>query len=72
MLALGLLALAVAAIELYLFAGLVEAGAGMEDGTGGPFGLSTGTSAYVAGYAVAGVILITLGVRKIRRARRRP
>ena len=69
--ALGLLALAVAAIELYVSAGIVEPGAGSEEGVGGAFGLSTGTSAYVAGYTAAGVILVALGVWKMWRARRR-
>jgi hypothetical protein len=68
--ALGLLALAIAAIEFYVFSDVVEPGAGSGDVGGGAFGMTTGTSAYVAGYAAAGVILFALGIWKIYRTRR--
>lgn len=69
--ALGLLALAIAATEFYVFSDVVEPEAGSGDVGDGPFGMTTGTSAYVAGYAAAGVILFALGMWKIYRARRR-
>ena len=63
--ALGLLVLAVAAAEYFVFADI----AGPTDGGNGLFGLSFGTTAYLAGYTGAGVILIAVGIWKIYRAR---
>jgi len=34
------------------------------------FGMTAGTTVYVAGYATAGVILLAVGVSKMCRARR--
>ncbi len=66
LMALGLLALAIAAVECFVFAGI----AAPTDGGNGLFGLSFGTTAYVAGYTAAGAILIGVGIWKIYRARR--
>lgn len=68
--AIGLMALAVAAVEFYVFSDVVKPGAGSGDVADGPFGMTTGTSAYVAGYAAAGVILFAVGMWKIYRTRR--
>ena len=62
---LGVLALAIAAVEYLVFAGFGNSAGG----EGGFFGLSFGTQAYIAGYAGAGIVLIILGVWKIYRAR---
>lgn len=62
--ALGLVALAVAAVEYHVFA---DTGGG----GGGLFGMSAGTSAYIVGYGGAGFILFALGMWKIRRALRK-
>ena len=64
--ALGLMALAIAAVEYFVFAGIAAPTYGEND----MFVLSFGTMAYVAGYTAAGVILIALGVWKIYCARR--
>ena len=64
--ALGGLALAIAAVEYSVLAGIAEPA----DGGINLFGLSFGTTAYVAGYTAAGVILIALGVWKIYAAGR--
>jgi hypothetical protein len=63
--ALGLLVLAVAAVEYFVFSDI----AGSTDGGNDLFGLSFGTTAYLAGYTAAGVILIAVGIWKIYRAR---
>jgi len=63
-LSLGLVALAIAAVECFVFADInASAGGGSQ-----VFGLGFGTTAYVAGYAGAGIILIAIGVWKIFRA----
>ena len=72
MVALGLLALAAAVIELYVSVGVVTPVAGAGEGVTGPLGLSTGTAAYVAGYVTAGVILVGLGAWTMWRSRQRP
>ncbi len=64
--ALGGLALGIAAVEYFVFSGIAEPA----DGGINMFGLSFGTTAYLAGYATAGVILIVLGIWKIHSARR--
>jgi len=64
--ALGLLALAIAAVEYYVFTIVVVPG----NAENGLFGMTAGTTVYVAGYAAAGVILFAVGVSKMRRARR--
>ncbi len=65
--ALGGLALAIAAVEYFVFAGIADpADSGIN-----VFGLSFGTTAYVAGYTTAGVILMVLGIWKIYAARRK-
>ena len=64
--ALGGLALGIAAVEYSVFSGIAE----LADGGINMFGLSFGTMAYLAGYATAGVILIVLGIWKIHSARR--
>jgi hypothetical protein len=61
---LGLLALAIAAVEYLINAGIANS-AGHDDGW---LGLSFGTAAYIAGYAGAGVVLVVLGIWKIYRA----
>jgi hypothetical protein len=61
---LGLLALAIAAVEYLVNAGIANS-AGHDDGW---LGLSFGTAAYIAGYAGAGVVLVVLGIWKIYRA----
>ena len=63
--ALGGLALGIAAVEYSVFSGIAEPA----DGGINLFGLSFGTTAYLAGYATAGVILIVLGICKIHSAR---
>ncbi len=63
---LGGLALAIAAVEYSVFASIAEPA----DGGINVFGISFGTTAYVAGYTTAGVILIALGIWKIYAARR--
>jgi len=62
---LGLLVLAVAAVEYLVNTGIANS-AGHDDGF---LGLSFGTAAYIAGYAGAGVILVVLGVWKIYQVR---
>ena len=62
----GLLALAIAAVEGYVFADIAIP----EDSAGTVFGLSFGTTAYIMGYAAAGIILLTLGMWKIFRVLR--
>ena len=62
---LGGLALGIAAVEYSVFAGIAEPA----DGGIKLFGLSFGTTAYLAGYATAGVILMVLGIWKIYAAR---
>ncbi len=64
--ALGGLALGIAAVEYSVFSGIAE----LADGGINMFGLSFGTMAYLAGNATAGVILIVLGIWKIHSARR--
>ncbi len=64
--ALGGLALGIAAVEYSVFSGIAEPA----DGGISMFGLSFGTTAYLAGYATAGIILIVLGIWKIHSARR--
>jgi hypothetical protein len=64
--ALGGLALGIAAVEYSVFSGIAEPA----DGGISIFGLSFGTAAYLAGYATAGIILIVLGIWKIHSARR--
>ena len=64
--ALGLLALSIAAVEYYVFAHIAVPGTAAN----GLFGMTVGTTAYVTGYAAAGVILFAVGVLKICRARR--
>ena len=71
MMALGLLALTAAVIELYVSVGVVTPVAGSGEGVTGPLGLSKGTAAYVAGYTAAGVILLGLGVWTTWRSRQR-
>ncbi len=61
---LGLLALAIAAVEYLINAGIANS-AGHDDGW---LGLSFGTAAYIAGYAGAGVVLVVLGIWKVYRA----
>ena len=62
----GLLAIAIAAVEYVLFADITKSiGIGEE-----LFGMSRGTAAYVLSYAGAGLILVALGLVKIHRARR--
>ena len=63
--ALGLLALTIAAVQYFVFADI----AGPTDGGNDIFGLSFGTTAYVASYTAVGVILIAVGLWKIYRAR---
>ena len=62
---LGLLALAIAAVEYLVSAGIANSAV---EGNGF-FGLSFGTAAYIAGYAGAGVVLVVLGIWKIHQAR---
>lgn len=62
--ALGLVALAIAAVEFFVFSDIAAPGPGGNQGSG----FSFGTTAYVAGYAAAGIILIALGIWKIVRA----
>lgn len=61
---LGLLVLAIAAVEYFVFAD-ISAQAG---GVNTTFGLSSGTMAYLAGYTGAGLILAAVGIWKICRA----
>jgi len=63
--ALGGLALVIAAVEYSVHVGIAEPA----DGGINMFGLSFGTTAYVAGYTTAGVILIVLGIWRIYAAR---
>ena len=62
--ALGILAVSVAAVELYISGEATGAGAER------PFQMTFGTAAYVLGYLVAGVILLALGARRIYRGAR--
>ncbi|TFH50669.1 MAG: hypothetical protein E4H01_01755 [Lysobacterales bacterium] len=62
--ALGFVALAIAAVEHLVFARISESAGGASN----IFGLSFGTAAYIAGYAGAGLILIAIGIWKIYRA----
>jgi len=62
-LALGLLALAIAAVEYFVFADLSTS---PRDGNYSQ-ALSFGTLAYLAGYAGAGIILIAIGIQKLFR-----
>ncbi len=62
---LGSVALAIAAVDYFVFAAIAEP----TDGGSNLFGLSFGTTAYVAGYMAAGVILIAVGIWKVYRAR---
>lgn len=62
--ALGLVALAIAAVELFVFSRIAGPAAGGYQ----EFGTELGTTAYVAGYAAAGIILIAVGIWKIFRA----
>ena len=64
--ALGILALAIAAVEYYVFAHIAVPG----NAENGLFGMTAGTTAYVTGYAAAGVILFAVGMSKVLRARR--
>ena len=64
--ALGLLVLAIAATEYYMFADIAVPG----DAVNGLLGMTAGTTAYVAGYTAAGLILFAIGVSKVCRARR--
>lgn len=64
--AIGLVALGIAAVEYLVFADISRSlGGGSE-----LLGMSPGTAAYVVGYGGAGLVLIALGLVKIRRARR--
>lgn len=65
---LGLLVISVAAVEYYVFADVLDSGVGSDRTV--LFGMTAGTSAYVLGYALAGVVLLALGAWKIHRARR--
>ncbi len=65
---LGLLVIAVAAIEFYVFADVLAPKAA--DDRFVLFGMTVGTGAYVLGYAGAGAILLVIGAWKIYRARR--
>jgi hypothetical protein len=62
-LALGLLALSIAAVEYFVFADISTQS---RDGVISQ-GLSFGTMAYLAGYAGAGVILIAIGIQRLLR-----
>ena len=62
---LGLLALAIGAVEYLVSAGIANS-AGHDDAF---LGLSFGTAAYIAGYAGVGVVLVVLGIWKIYRVR---
>lgn len=61
--ALGLLALAIAAVEYFVFADISTPS---RDGVISQ-GLSFGTMAYLAGYAGAGVILVAIGIQRLLR-----
>ena len=61
---LGLAALAIAAVDYFVFAAIAEP----TDGGSNLFGLSFGTMAYVVGYTAAGLVLIAVGIWKIHRA----
>lgn len=62
--ALGVMVMAIAAVEYFVFI-RISAPATVADSV---FGLSFGTTAYLASYVGAGAILITLGIWKIYRA----
>jgi hypothetical protein len=62
--ALGLLALAIAVVELFVSLRIDAPAGGGNQGAG----LGLGTTAYVAGYAGAGIILIAVGIWKIFRS----
>jgi hypothetical protein len=64
--ALGCLALAIAGVEYFVFVEFAAHTAGERN----VLGLSFGTTAYLGGYAGAGVVLIALGIWKIFRAGR--
>ena len=64
--ALGCLALAIASAEYFVFVDMASPAAGGKNA----LGLSPGTTAYLGGYAGAGVVLICVGLWKIFRARR--
>lgn len=61
---LGLLALAIAAVEYFVFSEITASTGGGNQA----LGFSFGTMAYFAGYVGAGIILIAIGILKIRRA----
>lgn len=63
-LALGFVALAIAAVEYFVNADMAASPGGTNQG----FETSFGTTAYVAGYAVAGITLVAVGIWKIIRA----
>ena len=62
----GVLALGIALVEYVLFGEITKP----VGGDGKLLGMSPGTAAYVIGYGGAGVVLIALGLLKVRRARR--
>ena len=62
--ALGLAALVIAGVELFVFSRI----AGSASDGFQAFGSELGTTAYVAGYAAAGITLIAVGIWKIFRA----
>jgi len=64
--ALGCLALAIAGVEYFVFVDMAAPAAGGKNS----LGLSFGTTAYLGGYAGAGVVLICLGLLKVFRQRR--
>jgi len=64
--AIGGLALTIAGFEYFVF---VDMSASVPGGKNA-LGLSTGTTAYLGGYAGAGVVLICLGLWKVFRPRR--
>jgi len=64
--AIGGLALAIAGVEYFVFVDMAASAPGAKNA----LGLSGGTTAYLGGYAGAGVVLICLGVWKVFRARR--
>ena len=64
--AIGGLALTIAGVEYFVFVDMAASAHGGKNA----LGLSAGTTAYLGGYAGAGVVLICLGLWKIFRARR--
>lgn len=66
--ALGMVAVSIAAVEFYVSADVM--GLSTADDRIVLFGMTTGTGAYVLGYATAGAILVAIGAWTIHRARR--